>query len=129
LEVDALGGAPGVYSARYARETASDTENVTKLLRELRRVAPADVAPAARFVCVIALAQRGEVVAAFRGVVEGAIASSPRGAAGFGYDPLFVPNGYEQTFAEMSADTKNRISHRAKAAMQLREFLQTLART
>jgi XTP/dITP diphosphohydrolase len=128
LQVDALGGAPGVYSARYAGESATDVENVTKLLRELQRVVPEKTAPTARFVCVLALARRGALVANFRGVAEGRIAPERRGAAGFGYDPVFVPKGYEQTFAEMSAETKNRISHRAKAAMQLREFLEIIPR-
>jgi XTP/dITP diphosphohydrolase len=127
LEVDALGGAPGVYSARYAGETATDAENVTKLLRELQRVAPEESASTARFVCLLALARRGALLGNFHGFVEGTITPELRGAAGFGYDPVFVPNGCEQTFAEMSAETKNRISHRANAAMQLREFLKTIA--
>src|SRR2546421_1202806 len=115
LEVDALGGAPGIYSARYAGENASDAVNVNKLLNELRAGNVISERPSARFRCVIALAQNGKLRGTFEGVVEGTIVDPPRGTGGFGYDPVFQPDGFEQTFAEMAAELKNKISHRAKA--------------
>ena len=121
LEVDALGGAPGVYSARYAGERASDAENVAKLLDELTRC-DAD-SPHARFRCVLALARHGTILGTFEGVVEGTIVRTPRGSAGFGYDPVFQPAGLTQTFAEISPSEKNRISHRARAIQSLRAAL------
>ena len=124
LEVDALGGAPGIYSARYAGEQSSDAANVAKLLGELRSFA----APrSAQFRCALALARSGQLVAQFMGAAEGEIAAAPRGMHGFGYDPVFVPAGFTQTFAELAAATKNRISHRAFAIAELREFLRTRA--
>jgi XTP/dITP diphosphohydrolase len=120
LEVDALGGAPGVYSARYAKETASDSENNALLLENLARVPEQE--RQARFRCVIVLARAGRKLAAFSGVVEGVIALSPRGAKGFGYDPLFTPNGFSQTFGELPVTTKNRLSHRARALNELRAW-------
>ena len=122
LEIEALGSAPGIYSARYAGENASDAENITKLLRELKDVADRS----ARFRCVIVLAQCGKVRRTFEGVVEGQIVDLPRGANGFGYDPVFRPDGFQQTFAEMTAELKNRISHRAKAIAGLREALRKI---
>jgi XTP/dITP diphosphohydrolase len=119
LEVDALSGAPGIYSARYAGENAGDHANIKKLLRELKSVAHR----AARFRCVIALASAGKVLGTFEGAVEGIIVDPPRGNAGFGYDPVFQPNGFEQTFAEMPSELKNEISHRAKAIAALRDAL------
>jgi XTP/dITP diphosphohydrolase len=121
LEVDALRGAPGVYSARYAGERASDAENVAKLLAELARC-DAD-ARGARFRCALALAREGKVLGIFEGVVEGTIVRTPRGSAGFGYDPVFQPAGLTQTFAEISPSEKNRISHRARAIQSLRAAL------
>jgi XTP/dITP diphosphohydrolase len=120
LEVDALGGAPGVYSARYAGEAASDAQNNALLLKNLE-VVPEEERQA-RFRCVIVLARAGRKLAAFSGVVEGLIAASPRGAEGFGYDPLFIPNGFSQTFGELPVATKNRLSHRARAINQLRAW-------
>jgi XTP/dITP diphosphohydrolase len=122
LEVDALGGAPGIYSARYAGEKASDQENVTKLLRELK----AATSRSARFCCIIALARAGKLLGTFEGTVEGVIVDHPRGTNGFGYDPVFEPNGFEQTFAEMASGLKNEISHRAKAIAALREGLRKI---
>ena len=113
LEVDALGGAPGVRSARFSGEGASDTSNRALLLEKLAGV-PSNQR-AARFRCVIALARGGEVLARFSGSVEGAIIGSEKGAGGFGYDPLFVPEGFSETFAELSADAKNSLSHRGRA--------------
>jgi XTP/dITP diphosphohydrolase len=122
LEVDALGGAPGIYSARYAGEKASDQENVTKLLRELKGA----TSRSARFCCVIALAKNEKLLGIFEGTVEGVIVDRPRGTNGFGYDPVFQPNGFERTFAEMAAELKNEISHRAKAIAVLRETLRKI---
>ena len=123
LEVDALDVAPGIYSARYAGENASDAKNVDKLLRELRARNIADEKRSARFRCVIALARNEKLLGAFEGVVEGNIVDPPRGSGGFGYDPVFQPTGFEQTFAEMPLDMKNKISHRAQAIAALREGL------
>jgi XTP/dITP diphosphohydrolase len=120
LEVDALGGSPGVYSARYAGESASDAENNALLLKNLKEVP--EQKRRARFRCVIVLARAGRKLAAFSGVVEGLIASSPRGREGFGYDPLFIPDGFSETFGELPVATKNRLSHRAHALNQLRTW-------
>ncbi len=120
LEVDALDGAPGVRSARYAGEQATDEENVAKLLQELR----GSTKRAARFCCVIAAARSGELIASFRGSVEGTIATTPCGSGCFGYDPVFVPEGFTQTFARLGEAAKNRISHRAMATAQLRNYLE-----
>ena len=121
LAVDALGGAPGVQSARYAGPGASSAERMAKLLAEMRRCGAKD--RRARFVCVIALAVRGRVVAVFSDAVEGEILESPRGTGGFGYDPIFFFGPAGKSFAEMSADEKNRYSHRAKAFGKLADFL------
>ncbi|MBA3881446.1 MAG: RdgB/HAM1 family non-canonical purine NTP pyrophosphatase [Chthoniobacterales bacterium] len=122
LEVESLGGAPGIRSARYAGENAIDAENVAKLLRELRRAGTPSGAEA-RFYCAIVLAQGGNPIATVAGTVDGSIMSTPKGDGGFGYDPVFVPEGFDQSFAELSAETKNRISHRARAIGALREHL------
>jgi XTP/dITP diphosphohydrolase len=119
LEVDALGCAPGIYSARYAGESVGDAANIDKLLRELKNVSMRS----ARFRCVIVLARTSKVVGTFEGVVEGDIVDLPRGTSGFGYDPVFQPAGFDRTFAEMAPELKNRISHRAKAIAALREAL------
>lgn len=119
LEVDSLGGAPGVFSARFAGENATDQANLEKLLALLR----GSTDRAARFQCVIALASDGKLLGTFNGAVEGTIIEFPRGAGGFGYDPIFLPNGFNQTFGEMTPRLKNRISHRAKAVAALRDFL------
>jgi XTP/dITP diphosphohydrolase len=119
LEVDALGGTPGIYSARYAGMNASENEKINKLLRELARVGARDDACRARFHCVVALARNGNLVGTFEGIVEGTIADEPRGNRGFGYDPIFIPKGIEGTFGELPAEVKNTISHRAKAIRRL----------
>jgi XTP/dITP diphosphohydrolase len=126
LEVDALGGAPGIYSARYAGKNATDEQNVKKLLSELTRAGAKTHQRKARFRCVIALARKGELLGTFDGTVEGRIVQCPRGSRGFGYDPIFVPNGFEQTFAELPAEVKNRISHRAEAIRALAAKLAAL---
>jgi XTP/dITP diphosphohydrolase len=119
LEVDALGGAPGIYSARYAGANATGRDKIDKLLGELSRIRASDDQRRARFRCVVALARNGNFVGSFEGVVEGRIANEVRGESGFGYDPIFVPDGFEQTFGELSAEVKNTISHRAKAIRAL----------
>ncbi|HEV2840722.1 MAG TPA: RdgB/HAM1 family non-canonical purine NTP pyrophosphatase [Chthoniobacterales bacterium] len=125
LAVDALYGAPGIYSARYAGERATDAENVAKLLAELAGCDPAAELPAARFHCALALAQGGRMLGTFEGVIEGRIVREPRGSAGFGYDPIFVPSGFVHTFGELPSAEKNRISHRARAIRALRIALMT----
>ena len=111
LEVDALGGDPGVYSSRYAGEDGNDAANNRKLLAAL----DGEEQRTARFRCVIVLAEHGEVLAHFNGAVEGRMIRELQGQGGFGYDPLFVPNGYEKTFSELGEDVKNGLSHRARA--------------
>mgnify|MGYP001015512121 CR=1 FL=1 len=121
LSVDILNGAPGIYSARYAGPAADDAANNAKLL-----AAMADVpAPkrTGRYVSVITLAYPDGRLLTARGECAGTLLTAPRGSGGFGYDPLFVPDGTEMTFAEMSAEQKNRISHRARALARLREIL------
>ena len=122
LEVDALNGAPGVYSARFAGVDATDAANNDFLLQKLRGVANRT----ARFVCVIALAERGLLVRTFRGEVEGRLLDAPRGDNGFGYDPLFFYPPFGCTFGQAPLDRKMEVSHRAKALAQLRDFLQAL---
>ena len=118
LEVDALNGAPGVYSARYAGYGHDSEANMTKLLNELGE----NNNRSARFRTVIALIQQGEVHE-FEGIVNGQIIRERRGGEGFGYDPIFQPDGYDQTFAELGLDIKNQISHRARATRKFAEYL------
>jgi len=122
LEVDALNGAPGVRSARYAGEAKDMNENVSKLLRALQGVENRR----ARFRTVIALILGGKEYL-FEGEVRGEIVRERSGSAGFGYDPVFRPQGYNATFAEMDLAEKNRISHRGRAVQQLVSFLNTCA--
>lgn len=121
LEVEALNNEPGVYSARYAGVPKDDQANNAKLLKTLQNVTKRN----ARFVTVITLIAE-EKVHYFEGEVKGTISYECRGANGFGYDPLFIPQGYRSTFAELSADVKNAISHRGKATRQLIAFLNTV---
>lgn len=124
LEVDALGEAPGVRSARFAGEGATDADNRAKLKKELAALPGGPKPhPAARFHCCVAAAKGGRVLRTFHGTVEGTIIPQERGSAGFGYDSLFVPDGHEQTFGELSAEVKNRLSHRARALAQVIEWL------
>ena len=126
LEVDALGGAPGVYSARYAGPDKGSEANMTKLLAELEAAAKrGETSRKARFRTVVALLLEGEMHL-FNGVLEGEIALQRSGSEGFGYDPLFIPDGYTKTLAEISLDEKNAISHRGKAIRALAEFLRCL---
>jgi len=125
LEVDALQGGPGVWSARYAGEDATDGDNNRKLLDDLRGVDGKK--RTARFRCAIAVVEPGgRLLAATDGMCEGRIGDKPRGEHGFGYDPLFIPAGYTKTMAELGPATKNEISHRAKAAEKLVPLLQEL---
>ena len=126
LEVDALGGAPGIYSARYAGQNATDKHNVDTLLSELGRITARQDQKSARFRCVLALAESGRILEVFEGVVAGAIADLPRGRNGFGYDPIFLPKGLDQTFGELAPAEKDRLSHRALALEKLRAFLDTM---
>lgn len=123
LEVEALDGAPGVYSARYAGGEGHDSEaNMRKLLHEME----GKENRSARFRTVIALIEQkdGQPVAhTFEGRIEGRISDEKRGTSGFGYDPIFVPEGYEQSFAELGNEIKNKISHRARAVARLAEYL------
>ena len=125
LEVEALAGAPGIFSARYAGEHVNDRRNVEKLLRELQDARDRS----ARFYCVIALARSGQLVTTAVGEVAGTITESARGETGFGYDPIFVPNGFSETFAELTSETKNKISHRAQAAAALLRHFNTALRS
>jgi XTP/dITP diphosphohydrolase len=126
LEVEALEGAPGIHSARYAGANASDKAKIAKLLSRLAKVGAKRDQRRARFRCVLAVARDGEVLATFEGAVEGKIAERPRGSHGFGYDPIFIPDGFEEAFAELPDEVKNNISHRAKAIRKLRAKLPTL---
>jgi XTP/dITP diphosphohydrolase len=121
LEVEALNGAPGVYSARYAGEDCSYDDNVNKLLRELGDSGNRKAA----FKTVISLLLGGKEYL-FEGRVDGVITTDKRGSGGFGYDPVFLPDGYDQTFSEMSAELKNKISHRGRATAKLVAFLKAL---
>ena len=122
LCIDRLNGAPGVRSARYAGERATDADRISKVLSELNGVHDAD--RTARFICVIALADAdGKIVASANGSCEGKITGGPRGTSGFGYDPIFLPDGFDKTFGELDAQTKNQISHRANAAVKIIPFL------
>lgn len=122
LEVDALGGKPGVRSARFARAKATDAENNRKLLKLLDGV-PEKVRRA-RFVCHVALASGGTLLESFEGAINGEILVKTRGKNGFGYDPVFLPKGHDKTFAQMSASCKNSISHRALALKKLKKSIQ-----
>jgi XTP/dITP diphosphohydrolase len=123
LEVDALNGEPGVHSARYAGPYASDADNRHKLLLAFGKQA-GDRFPA-RFRCVMVLASNHEILASFAGVVEGVVIRAERGHGGFGYDPMFIPAGYDQTFGELAPEIKNSLSHRARALAQVLAFLRS----
>jgi len=125
LEVSALGGLPGVRSARYGGEGASDAERVDKLLFELGKVTSSE--RAARFVSTLVIADRsGAILHESTGLCVGEIAQAPRGENGFGYDPIFIPEGFDKTFANLPADVKNQISHRGQALKKAAEFLRSL---
>jgi XTP/dITP diphosphohydrolase len=132
IAVDALGGTPGVCSARFAGPNASDDENNQKLLAELRRIegsppgsnlTPASLQRAAHYVCAIALAQQGRILAVVEGRADGLIIDEPRGSGGFGYDPYFFYPPLGKTFAELAPDQKFAVSHRGQAFRKLLEYL------
>jgi XTP/dITP diphosphohydrolase len=124
LEVDALGGAPGVISAIYAGVGATNADNRERLKQELTTLTPdKGNGFAARFCCCMAIARDGFTEAIFNGSVEGRVICEDQGAGGFGYDPQFIPDGYEDTFGVLSADVKNALSHRAKALAQVVAWL------
>ena len=123
LEVAALGGAPGIHSARYAGPAATDAQNNAKLLQEMNEVPPQ--MRTARFVCELVLAKEGKLLARFGGVAEGFILGAPRGHGGFGYDPLFLDPIAGKTFAELPLEEKMNRSHRGKALRGLMEWLAT----
>jgi XTP/dITP diphosphohydrolase len=120
LEVEALNGAPGIHSARYAGENATNEERIAKLLKELEGVENRN----AKFVCALAIANEGEIIETFRGEVKGKIIDAPRGEHGFGYDPVFVPDGYDKTFAELGPEIKDKISHRARATQEAIDYIE-----
>jgi XTP/dITP diphosphohydrolase len=124
LEVDPLGGAPGVDSAIYAGKHGDDAANRARLKLELRRL---EVPPpwSARFRCVLALAENGRTLATFDGHVQGQVIMEERGTGGFGYDALFLPDGFQESFAELPSSTKNGLSHRGRALAKLQEFLRS----
>lgn len=119
LEVDALGGAPGVGSSSFGGEEGNHSRNNARLLDEMKD----KTERRARFCCTMVLAWNGHERAHFMGTVEGRIIEAPRGGQGFGYDPLFIPEGCEKTFAELGDDVKNTLSHRARALAMARDFL------
>jgi XTP/dITP diphosphohydrolase len=128
LEVDALNGAPGVFSARYGGEGLTDSRRIDLLLEEMSQRSARG--RRARFVCVIAIADRqGQIVNISKGKCEGRIAPAPRGGQGFGYDPIFIPDGFEQTFGELPTSVKQLISHRALALQAARSFLSSCFRS
>jgi len=127
LEVYALHGAPGVLSARYAGEGADDRKNAERLISELKGIA--EGRRGARFVCCIALAFPDGTVELFEGAVEGRIGEGPRGISGFGYDPVFYPEGHDRTFAEMSAGEKDALSHRGVALRKFRDRVAELLKS
>jgi len=124
LVVDALGGAPGIYSARYAGPACNDADNRAKLLRALDGV-PLECRTA-RFVCCAVFLRPGQPPHIETGTVEGRIAFECRGELGFGYDPLFIPEGFEETFGEIEPARKHQVSHRGRALQKLRAYLESL---
>ena len=123
LEVDALGGKPGVYSARYAGSGASDAENRAKLLEAIQKIDSGEQSFTARFRCVMVLARGAEKISVFDGSVEGGIAETEKGEQGFGYDSIFMPDGYGETFGELSSEVKNKMSHRGRALEQFKQWI------
>ncbi|MBI2270837.1 MAG: non-canonical purine NTP diphosphatase [Bacteroidetes bacterium] len=122
LEIDALSGRPGVYSARYAGEQKNADDNMNKVLSEMKGISNRK----ARFKTVIGLVWNGKDFL-FEGIVEGTITENKNGSMGFGYDPVFMPDGYSKTFAQMDIDGKNKISHRARAVNKLVNYLNSLS--
>ena len=130
LEVDALTGEPGIYSARYAGPNCTDLQN-TQLVLEKMKAIPSEQRTA-RFRCVLAVARDGKTIATFDGTVEGILTTEIQGEGGFGYDPIFIPEGYEKSFGELPSELKNSMSHRARALEQFKawwEIQQSLVTT
>ncbi len=127
LVIEALGGEPGIYSARYAGQPTDDKRNYEKVLLKMRLVPPEN--RQAKFIAVLALAIPGQETKFFTGICPGKIASAPLGGNGFGYDPIFIPLGYNQTMAELAVEVKNNISHRYHAILKLKEYLQKMQLT
>ena len=123
FEVDALGGKPWVYSARYAGSGASDAENRAKLLEAIQKIDSGEQSLTARFRCVMVLARGAEKISVFDGSVEGGIAETEKGEQGFGYDSIFMPDGYGETFGELSSEVKNKMSHRGRALEQFKQWI------
>src|SRR5580704_14931991 len=123
LEVDALGGAPGVHSARFAGPNANDAENRLLLIGKLRTLGGQEFP--ARFRCVMVLASQGELLGSFGGVVRGKVVLEECGDSGFGYDSIFIPRGYTETFGELQSEIKNSLSHRGRALAKVLEFLRS----
>jgi XTP/dITP diphosphohydrolase len=123
LEVEALSGAPGVYSARFAGPNSDDAENRFLLMQKLRDLGGQEFA--ARFRCVMVLASQGELLGSFTGTIKGKVILEERGESGFGYDSIFVPQGYTETFGELQAEIKNSLSHRGRALANVLEFLRS----
>ena len=119
LEVDALGGAPGVRSARYSGENATDAGNRARLKRELSQITAPVGGFTGRFRCCMALARGGRALRTFSGAVEGRLILAEQGEGGFGYDPLFIPDTFDQTFGQLPAEVKNQLSHRSRALSQV----------
>lgn len=123
LEVDSLGGAPGVWSSSYGGEEGNHPKNNARLMAEMAGKSDRT----ARFRCTMVLARGGEVLADFSGTVEGRILEQPYGAGGFGYDPLFAPEGHDRSFAELGPEVKNALSHRGRALAQVVEWLERVS--
>jgi XTP/dITP diphosphohydrolase len=123
LEVDSLGGAPGVRSARFAGEHADDAANRRALIQLLSNLQDSEFT--ARFRCVMVLATQGELLGSFAGTVQGKVIPEERGSGGFGYDCMFVPHGYSETFGELQPEIKNSLSHRGRALAKVLEFLRS----
>jgi XTP/dITP diphosphohydrolase len=126
LEVDALGGRPGIYSARYAGPGAGDRGNLEKVLAELAAAGVRGKDRRARFRCVLVAVRGGRVLATASGAVEGILANETKGSGGFGYDPAFIPEGHCETFGQLPAAVKNALSHRARALAELKRQLTEL---
>ena len=124
LEADALEGRPGVYSSRFAGKDATYDDNNRKLLELMEYVPPKN--RSSRFVCIVAIADKGKIKKIIKGICEGIIAFEPKGKTGFGYDPLFIIPQYSKTFAELGPEIKNKISHRAKAFLKTKKFLEEI---
>ncbi|MEN2468046.1 XTP/dITP diphosphatase [Ornithinibacillus sp. JPR2-1] len=124
LVIDALDGEPGIFSARYAGEPKDDKKNIVKVLEKLKDVPTEE--RTARFVCVLSVSIPGETTIFKKGYCEGTIAFEEKGSHGFGYDPIFIPDGYNQTMAELGPEEKNKISHRRNAMVQLEDWIQNL---